>query len=75
MPKPTVTAGGALLRLLWQIPLYSIPFAIFFGTLFGATARAYADSYVIALVFTAVIMVAIWTVRALLVPYLERRVM
>ena len=74
MPKPTVTAGGALLRLLWQIPLYAIPFAIFFGTIFGATLRAYFESYLLALVFTGTIMLAIWLMRALVVPLLERKV-
>ena len=74
MRKPTVNAGAALLRVLWQIPLFSIPFAVFFGTLFGATWPAYADAYVIALVFTATIMLALWLVRTLAVPYLERRV-
>jgi phosphoserine phosphatase RsbU/P len=67
------SAGAALLRVLWQIPLYSIPFAIFFGTLFGATARAYGESYLIALVFTSIIMLALWLVRGFLVPVLQRR--
>jgi sigma-B regulation protein RsbU (phosphoserine phosphatase) len=74
MPKPTVTAGGALLRVLWQIPLYAIPFAIFFGTIFGASWRAYLESYLLALVFTGTIMLALWLVRALAVPLLERKV-
>lgn len=68
------TAAAALLRVLWQIPLYSIPFGIFFGTIFGATPRAYAQSYLLALVFTGIIMLALWLVRALVVPILERRV-
>jgi Stage II sporulation protein E (SpoIIE) len=70
----TPSAGAALLRLLWQIPLYSIPFAVFFGTIFGATGRAFAGAYLVALVFTGTIMCALWLVRTLLVPYLERRV-
>ena len=39
--KPS--AGAALLRLLWQIPLYSIPFGVFFGTIFGASGKARGD--------------------------------
>ena len=74
MPRHTVSAGAALLRLLWQVPLFAIPFAIFFGTIFGATGPAYAQSYLLALVFTAIIMLALWLVRALAVPFLERRV-
>lgn len=74
MPKPTVSAGAALLRVLWQVPLYAIPFAIFFGTIFGASRRAYFESYLLALVFTGIIMLAIWLVRALVLPVLERRI-
>jgi sigma-B regulation protein RsbU (phosphoserine phosphatase) len=74
MNKPTVSAGAALLRLLWQIPLFSVPFAVFFGTIFGATPRAYGESYLLALVFTGIIMLALWLVRTLVVPLLERRV-
>jgi hypothetical protein len=70
----TPTAGNALVRVLWQIPLYSIPFAAFFGTIFGASRRAYAESYLLALVFTGIIMLALWLVRAVVVPVLERRV-
>jgi len=68
------TAGAALLRVLWQIPLYAIPFGIFFGTIFGASVRAYGESYLLALVFTSVIMLALWLVRALVVPVLARKV-
>jgi sigma-B regulation protein RsbU (phosphoserine phosphatase) len=74
MPKPTVSAGTALLRVLWQVPLYAIPFAVFFGTIFGASRRAYFESYLLALVFTGTIMLAIWLVRALVLPVLERRI-
>jgi sigma-B regulation protein RsbU (phosphoserine phosphatase) len=74
MPKHTVSAGAALLRVLWQVPLFAIPFAIFFGTIFGASARAYFESYLLAFVFTGTIMLAIWLMRTLVVPLLERKV-
>ena len=70
----TPSAGAALLRVLWQVPLCAIPFAVFFGTIFGASARAYFESYLLAFVFTGTIMLAIWLVRALVVPLLERKV-
>ena len=74
MSRASRTARAALLRLAWEIPLYSVPFAVFFGTIFGATLRAYAESYLLALVFTGIIMLTLWLVRALLVPMLERKV-
>jgi Stage II sporulation protein E (SpoIIE) len=74
MSRASRTARAALLRLAWEIPLYSVPFAVFFGTIFGATPRAYAESYLLALVFTGIIMLTLWLVRALLVPMLERKV-
>ena len=72
-PK-NATWWPALLRLLWQIPVSSLPFAIFFGTIFGASLRAYFGAYLVALVFTAVIMLSLWAVRSLVVPALERKV-
>jgi len=45
------TAAGALLRLLWQQPLITIPFAIFFGTLFGGLPRSLPGAYLISLIF------------------------
>ena len=32
--------GRALLDTLWQAPLWAIPFALFFGTMFGGRCRA-----------------------------------
>ncbi|MET0552521.1 MAG: hypothetical protein ABW221_05760, partial [Vicinamibacteria bacterium] len=72
MPK-NATRWTALLHVLWQIPLYSLPFGIFFGTIFGAGLRDFFGAYLVALVFTGVIMLALWTVRAFVVPALERR--
>jgi hypothetical protein len=72
-PAQTASAAAALWRLLWQVPLYSIPFGIFFGTIFGASLRSYVQSYQMALVFTSIIMLALWLVRAAVVPALRRR--
>ena len=73
MPR-NATRWTALLHILWQIPLYSLPFGIFFGTIFGARrSRDYLGAYVVALVFTGVIMLALWAVRSFAVPALERR--
>ena len=72
MPK-NATRWTALLHTLWQIPLYSLPFGIFFGTIFGASLRDYYGAYIVALVFTGIIMMALWAVRSFLVPELQRR--
>jgi serine phosphatase RsbU (regulator of sigma subunit) len=72
MPK-NATRRTALLHVLWQVPLYSLPFGIFFGTIFGATLAHYRAAYVIALVFTGIIMLSLWAVRSFVVPVLQRR--
>lgn len=72
MPR-NATRWTALGHVLWQVPLYSLPFGIFFGTVFGASLRDYYGAYVVALVFTGIIMLALWAVRAFLVPVLQRR--
>ena len=73
MSRASRTARAALLQLLWQVPVYSVPFGIFFGTIFGAGLRDYLGAYLVALVFTGVIMLALWAVRSFVVPALERR--
>jgi hypothetical protein len=55
----TRTDRRRLLRLLWEIPLYSAGFALFFGTIFGRSEAGYRDSLKIALVFNSVILVLI----------------
>jgi len=40
-PLRPQTLGGAIVRTLWQTPLWAIPFALFFGTLFGGTLPVY----------------------------------
>ena len=72
MPR-NATRWTALLHTLWQIPLYSLPFGIFFGTIFGASLGDYYGAYVVALIFTGIIMLSIWGVRSFAVPALQRR--
>lgn len=40
---------------LWMAPLWAIPFALFFGVIFGGTTRAFVLSYKASLVFSFVI--------------------
>ncbi len=67
-------AARQFLRLIWQQPLLSIPFALFFGTLFGGGGfSSYLGAYQLALVFAFGIGLAIWGTRFLLIPALEAR--
>lgn len=62
-----------LLRVTWQVPLFALPFGIFFGTIFGAGPFSYLDAYLLALVFTSVISLGLWGMRCFGAPALRRR--
>lgn len=78
-PHPTLkkkppSAAGHFVRLLWQQPLLSIPFAFFFGMLLGGgTLRSFFMAYRMALVMAFGIGLAIWATRFVLIPALEKR--
>ncbi len=61
-----------LLKLLWRSPLYAVPFALFFGTLYGAGARVYRDAYLMALFFAYVIGLCLWLHEHLVFPRMMR---
>jgi hypothetical protein len=63
-----------LLNILWHAPLGAVVFAIFFGTLFGATWRTYQRAYWIALIFATCIMLTLWATEHFVVPTLRRRI-
>lgn len=56
MATDTRSHPRRLLRMLWEIPLYSLGFALFFGTLYGATRETYIGSFRTAVVFCAIIL-------------------
>jgi len=60
----------SLLRFLWQQPLLAVPFAIFFGTLSGASRRAYVGAYILALYFSFGIALSLWTLRHFILPHI-----
>jgi len=72
-PSPRAQWWRSFLRMLWRQPLWAIPFALFFGTLYGGNVRAYWGAYLVSLVFSYFAGVAIWTGRYLVVPRLPRR--
>jgi serine phosphatase RsbU (regulator of sigma subunit) len=57
------SAGRSFLHLLWLQPLVAIPFALFFGTMQGATRSAYVGSYLAALFFAYPIAISIWALE------------
>jgi hypothetical protein len=66
--------GRSFLHILWRAPLGAVAFAVFFGTLFGATWAAYRRSYLMALIFTGCIMLSLWVAEHLLIPAVRKSV-
>lgn len=65
-------AVRALIGVVWKTPFIAIPFALFFGTMFGATARDYILTYKLALVFGISISLGLWAVSQFVRPRLLR---
>jgi two-component sensor histidine kinase len=66
-----IVAG--LIRMLWQQPLWAIPFALFFGTLFGRGLMGYWRAYQISLVFAFSIRVSLQLLEWFGLPALALR--
>ena len=62
----------AFLKLLWRAPLFAVPFALFFGTLYGAKLVVYRDAYLLSLHFSFVISLFIWGAEYFLFPRILR---
>jgi signal transduction histidine kinase len=62
-----------LLKSVLMSPLWALPFALFFGTMFGANWPAYRIAMEMALVFTVTIRVALWLAGRWLIPALRIR--
>ena len=74
MNAPAPSTRRRFLRLaglLWTVPLWAIPFALFFGTLAGSTWDAYREAYRISLVFSLVIRLALIAVEWFALPLLR----
>ena len=61
--RKAVTPWSDLLRLAWQQPILAIPFAAFFCFLFGRFPQALGGFYLVSLIFTLVVGLAIWAIR------------
>jgi stage II sporulation SpoE-like protein len=62
----------SFLRILWRAPLFAVPFALFFGTLYGAKREVYRDAYLLSLHFSFVISLFIWGAEYSLLPRILR---
>jgi serine phosphatase RsbU (regulator of sigma subunit) len=71
--KPAKPAGPwlDLLMFTWKLPLWAVPFALFFVLVTGAKFSAFAGYYGVSLVFTTFAMLSVWFTR----HWLERRVL
>lgn len=62
----------SLLRNQLTVPLWALPFAIFFGVLNGGAWRTFVLSYQISLVFTSVIRASLWGTERWVAPRIAR---
>ncbi len=69
--RPRRTPGNWLYELTLLTGLWALPFALFFGTLNGATPRIYLLCYQISLVFSFMIRLSLLCVETFLVPRLR----
>ena len=58
-PRKSEKLGPALWRAVWRTPIWALPFALFFGTMFGGTWATYRGSYLVSLIFAATIRIAL----------------
>lgn len=70
--RPTVSARRRFLDLLWQQALWAVPFALFFGILFGARRESFVIAFRLSLVFSYAIGTAMWATRFFILPGVSR---
>jgi signal transduction histidine kinase len=61
-----------LLKTLWQQPLYAIPFALFFGVIYGGNWQTFVMAYKFSLIFAYTIRITLELLEAFLLPRLRR---
>src|SRR5437867_12327090 len=69
--RPRKTARRDFFDLLWQQPLWAVPFALFFWVLNGARPASFGMFYQASLVFTYAIRLGVWNVAHFVVPRLR----
>ena len=73
-PVPPRQRSNLLVSLLFAPVLWAVPFALFFGTLYGAGWASYRGAYIVSLVFAVVIRSATVAAEYLLMPRLRQRI-
>ncbi len=56
--------------MAWQVPLWAVPFALFFGTINGPSRNGYLGAYVGSLIFALSINLCIWFTQWVVLPHL-----
>lgn len=59
-PRRAVSAVAGFLSLLWRIPLYAVPFTLFFLLVLGAPMASWKTYYLVSLIFTTCTSLAVW---------------
>jgi signal transduction histidine kinase len=72
-PVPAPHRSSIIVSLVLAPLLWAIPFALFFGTLYGGGWASYGSAYIVSLVFAVVIRGATLLAERLVVPRLRRR--
>jgi signal transduction histidine kinase len=72
-PVPAPYRSRLLVSLVLAPLLWAIPFALFFGTLYGGGWASYGSAYIVSLVFAVVIRGATLLAERVVVPRLRRR--
>jgi hypothetical protein len=61
----------SLAHLVWEIPVYAVPFALFFGLLFGSGPGSFLSAYAISVTFVACVALSYYAAGRLRRPPLE----
>lgn len=67
-PKPRPSIVRELIDLIWKPLLWAVPFALFFGTIYGGTLGSYWSAFRISVVFSYSIQVCITLACWILLP-------
>src|SRR5215475_9638349 len=62
-----------LLGLVWKVPLFALPFALFFLITSGQPLSTFSQFYVVSLVFAASSLTGVWLAHHWLVPPMAAR--
>jgi two-component system LytT family sensor kinase len=67
-PRRGPSLGRRMWKTLWQQPLYAIPFALFFGTIYGGNVSTYFMAYRFSLIFAYTIRITLELLEHFVLP-------